>query len=160
MSWHLSDSCLLRMWHKITCPLSGKASCFRKISEKQSVSEIDNHFFGPVHKQMWYNRCRGTTYAFHNWSHKEREDNGWEASCRLLQKAWREVCYQTWVTWTHLRCHCKTLRKGLSHCSKLVRKWFTTWTMGMENVEWDLPTCANDKTSRTTWTSEDNQMWL
>ena len=32
-------------------------------------------FFGPVCKQRRYNICKGTTYAFHNWSHKEREDN-------------------------------------------------------------------------------------
>ena len=28
----------------------------------------------------------------------------------------------------------------------------------MENVKWDLSTSANDKTSCTTWASEDNQM--
>ena len=54
----------------------------------------------------------------------------------------------------------KTLKKGLSNCSKLVQKRFTTCIMGMENVKWDVPTCTNDKTSRTTSASEDNQMWL
>ena len=160
MPWHLRVSCLLRMWHNIMYPFSGKASSFRKISEKYSVPEVDNHFFGPVCKRRQYNRCRATTYAFHNWSHKEREGHKGEASCQLLQEAWRKVSCQTWVLWTHLKCYCKMLKKGLSYCSKLVRKRFTTWTMGMENVEWDVPTCTNDKTSRTKWTSEDNQMWL
>ena len=56
---------------------------------------LEKYFFGPVCKQRRYNRCRGTSYAFHNWSYEEREDNGSEASCRLLQEVWREVCCQT-----------------------------------------------------------------
>ena len=105
---------------------------YRKSNQFQKVTTI----FGPVCEQRWFNRCRGTTYAFHNWSHKERGDNGCEVSCQLLQEAWREVCCQTRVTWTHLRCYSKTLRQRLSHCSSWCRNDLPPeqWRWKMSNV--------------------------
>ena len=119
----------------MTYPFSGKANCFTKISKNYSVSDVRSHSLDTSTNKSDVTRRRQKTYAFHNLSLKERKGNGSEASCRQIQQAWRGVCCQIWTISTHVRCSCKILRKGSSHCSKLVWKWNITWTMWMKNVD-------------------------
>ena len=157
MPWHLSDSCFSGCDTTSRIHSVGKPAVLEKYRKSNEFQKLTTIFLNPsANKGDIIDAGEQLMLSITGATKKEKTmDEKW-----LLQQAWREVYCQTWVTWTHLRCHCKTLRKGLWHCSKLVRKWFTTWTMRMENVELDVPTCVNDKTSHTTWTSEDNQMWL
>ena len=46
----------------------GKPDVLEKYWKSNQFQKLATIFFGPD--------CRETTYAFHKWSHKEREDNG------------------------------------------------------------------------------------
>ena len=141
MPSHLSDSCLLSIWHNIMYPFSGKASCFRKISESNQFQKLTTIFLD-LSANKGNIRDAGEQLMFSiTGATKKKKTMDEKRLADYFKNLGEKSAVKPELLGPTSDATAKTLRKGLSHRSKLVQKRFTTCRMGMKNVECDVPTC-------------------